>query len=77
MIYFLILGWKFEKWDGPMKYWMITTGGENERGINAGYLKGPAKHMPNMTTIGVSSVDKFSNTEGNRFGTIEANRDAK
>ena len=43
----------------------------------AGYLKGPAKHMPNMTTIGVSSVDKFSNTDGNTFGTIEANRDAK
>jgi hypothetical protein len=33
--------------------------------------------MPNMTTIGVSSVDKFSNTDGNTFATIEANRDAK
>lgn len=27
-------GWKFEKWDGPMPYWMVMTG-EGE-GINGG-----------------------------------------
>lgn len=21
-----VFGWKFEKWDGPMDYWMIMTG---------------------------------------------------
>ena len=21
-----VFGWKFEKWDGPMEYWMVTTG---------------------------------------------------
>ncbi|NHH98380.1 hypothetical protein DYY66_0096 [Candidatus Nitrosotalea sp. FS] len=22
-------GWKFDKWDGPMEYWMIRTGDDS------------------------------------------------
>ena len=55
-----IFGWKFEKWDGPMEYWMITTGDEKEPGINGGFSKRGESNMPNMNTIGVTSVDKFS-----------------
>src|SRR6185436_19469492 len=29
-------GWTFKKWDGPMPYWMITTGPGSEPGINGG-----------------------------------------
>jgi uncharacterized protein len=99
-----IFGWKFEKWNGPMEYWMITTGQGNEPGINGGLSKKDQQSMPNMNTIGVSSVEKFStmvqekggkilmpkmpipgvgwfatcqDTEGNTFGIIEENRDAK
>jgi uncharacterized protein len=97
-------GWKFEKWEGPMEYWMITTGDGKEPGINGGLSKKGQQSMPNMNTIGVSSADKFSSmveekggkilmpktlipgvgwfvtcqdTEGNTFGIIEENRDAK
>jgi len=31
-----VFGWKFEKWDGPQEYWLITTGESNEPGIMAG-----------------------------------------
>jgi predicted enzyme related to lactoylglutathione lyase len=55
-----IFGWKFEKWNGPMEYWMVTTGDEKELGINGGLSKRGESGMPNMNTIGVSSVDKFS-----------------
>ncbi|HET6779915.1 MAG TPA: VOC family protein [Nitrososphaera sp.] len=55
-----IFGWKFEKWNGPMEYWMATTGDEKEPGINGGLSKRGESGMPNMNTIGVSSVDKFS-----------------
>jgi predicted enzyme related to lactoylglutathione lyase len=55
-----IFGWKFEKWDGPMEYWMITTGDEKEPGINGGLSKRGESNMPNMNTVGVTSVDKFS-----------------
>lgn len=53
--------WKFEKWDGPMEYWMITTGDESkEMGINGSLTKRAETGMPNMNTVGVPSVDKFS-----------------
>lgn len=34
-----IFGWKFEKWNGPMEYWILTTGDEKEPGINGGLAK--------------------------------------
>ena len=30
-----VFGWKIEKWDGPIEYWMITTG-KDEPGIDGG-----------------------------------------
>jgi predicted enzyme related to lactoylglutathione lyase len=30
-----VFNWKFEKWKGPMEYWLIMTG-ENEPGIDGG-----------------------------------------
>ena len=99
-----IFGWKFDKWNGPMEYWMVTTGDEKEPGINGGLAKKGESGMPNMNTIGVSSVDQYSkmiednggkvlmpktpipgigwfvtcqDTEGNTFGIIEQNPNAK
>ena len=31
-----LLGWQFKKWDGPMDYWLITTGPKGEPGIDGG-----------------------------------------
>jgi uncharacterized protein len=99
-----IFGWKFEKWNGPMEYWMAITGDQKEPGINGGLSKRSESGMPNMNTIGVSSVDEFSkmvvekggkvlmpkspipgigwfatcrDTEGNSFGIMEEDRNAK
>jgi uncharacterized protein len=46
-----VFGWKFQKWDGPMEYWMVTTGDEKEKGINGGISKRGESGMPNMNTI--------------------------
>jgi len=32
-------GWSFQKYDGPMAYWLITTGSEGEPGIDGGLLQ--------------------------------------
>ena len=49
-------GWKIEKWDGPVEYWMVTTGQEPEMGINGGiYKKGPMEGTIN--TIGVENLN--------------------
>lgn len=65
-----VFGWKFEKWDGPMEYWMVTTGDDKEPGINGGLSKRGETGMPNMNTIGVSSVDKFSKTIQDNGGKV-------
>lgn len=34
-----VCGWTFQSWDGPMEYWLITTGPEGEPGINGGLMR--------------------------------------
>ena len=51
-------GWKFEKWPGPMDYWMVNTGDGKEPGINGGLLRKSAPVTATTNTVGVDSVDK-------------------
>jgi uncharacterized protein len=34
-----LFGWTFEKWNGPMEYWIIRTGPKEEPGIDGGLVK--------------------------------------
>jgi predicted enzyme related to lactoylglutathione lyase len=53
-----VFGWKFEKWNGPMEYWMITTGKDGTPGINGGLAKkGDPGPMP-VLTVGTMDLDK-------------------
>jgi len=54
-----VFDWKFEKWDGPMDYWMAKTGTE-EPGIDGGMSKRIPGQMGMTNTINVSSIEKFS-----------------
>lgn len=59
--YETVFGWKFAKWDGPMEYWMATTGDDKkEPGINGGISRRGQAGMPAMNTIGVPDVDQYS-----------------
>ena len=31
-----VFGWRIEKWDGPIEYWLIMTGPEDQPGIDGG-----------------------------------------
>ncbi|TLX66644.1 MAG: VOC family protein [Thaumarchaeota archaeon] len=99
-----VFGWKFDKWNGPMEYWMVKTGDDKQPGINGGL----AKRMPGQSgmtnTIDVPSVDEYvkkiqtmggqvitpkmpiagvgyfaqcKDTEGNIFGIIQMDQNAK
>jgi predicted enzyme related to lactoylglutathione lyase len=35
-----VFGWKFTKWNGPMEYWLITTGDPSQPGIDGGLSRG-------------------------------------
>jgi hypothetical protein len=54
-----VFGWKIEKWEGPFDYWLVTTGEEDEMGINGAIM---TKDMGEMVrnTIAVDSFDEFA-----------------
>ena len=37
--YQTLFGWTFQKWEGPMDYWLIVTGPDDQRGINGGLVR--------------------------------------
>jgi hypothetical protein len=55
--YEAVFGWKFSKWDGPIPYWLISTGGEGEPGIDGGLMPRRYPEQPCVNTIGVADVD--------------------
>jgi predicted enzyme related to lactoylglutathione lyase len=96
-------GWKFDKWNGPMEYWMVKTGDEKHPGIDGGLSKRVTGHE-SMNTIDVPSIDEYAkkiqskggqvivpkmpiqgvgyfatckDTEGNTFGIMEMDQNAK
>jgi hypothetical protein len=63
-----VFGWTIEKWDGPFDYWLITTGPDEEPGINGAIM---TKEMGDMVrdTIGVDSYDDFAKKIVKKGGT--------
>jgi hypothetical protein len=51
-------GWTFEKWEGPMDYWLISTGPEDEPGIDGGLAPKQDPETGVENTIDVASVDE-------------------
>jgi predicted enzyme related to lactoylglutathione lyase len=50
------LGWKIQKWDGPMDYWLISTGEEGSHGIDGGMSVGEPNFPMATLTLDVASV---------------------
>ena len=99
-----IFGWTFDKWNGPMEYWMVKTGDSKQPGIDGGLTKRMPGHAGVTNTIDVPSVDEYTkkiqanggqviapkmpipgvgyfaqckDTEGNIFGIIQMDQNAK
>jgi predicted enzyme related to lactoylglutathione lyase len=62
-----IFGWKFQKWDGPQDYWLVTTGPKEHAGINGGLLPGPVR---TVNTIDVTDLDATVNKITSRGGKV-------
>jgi predicted enzyme related to lactoylglutathione lyase len=53
-----VFGWKFSKFDGPIEYWLVTTGDDNEPGINGGLARPREGQSPGtLNTVAVQSLD--------------------
>jgi predicted enzyme related to lactoylglutathione lyase len=48
-----VFGWKIEKWDGPIEYWLVMTGPEDQPGIDGGLTRreDPATGIENMIDV--------------------------
>jgi predicted enzyme related to lactoylglutathione lyase len=55
-----VFGWEIVKWEGPQDYWLITTGPDDEPGINGGLMKRMDPSASTWNTIEVPSVDEFT-----------------
>ena len=64
-----IFGWNFQKWDGPMDYWLIMTGKEGEPGIDGGLGKKGPEAMP-FNTIEITDIDSYIEKVTNHGGKI-------
>ncbi|UCF70534.1 MAG: VOC family protein [candidate division WOR-3 bacterium] len=62
--YSSLFGWKIEKWQGPLDYWLVYTG-EGEPGIDGAImrreepLRGGDGVVAYVCTIGVKSIDSY------------------
>jgi len=56
--YTKVFGWKLSKWNGPMDYWIITTGQGSEPGIDGGLMPRRDPNQPCVNTIGVADLDE-------------------
>jgi predicted enzyme related to lactoylglutathione lyase len=104
-----LFGWTFQKWEGPMDYWLVTTGPDSQPGINGGLLRrqgdidgqaviayvctidvenidasiakaqslGSQVVVPKMPIPGMGWLVYFKDTEGNIFGMMQADPEAK
>ena len=68
--YETVFGWKFNKWDGPMEYWLIETGEESSPGINGGLMHRQNEAQGVVNTIDVPSVDDYIQKVTDAGGTI-------
>jgi predicted enzyme related to lactoylglutathione lyase len=64
--------WKIEKWEGPMEYWVIEAGENDEEGINGGLQKREEPSDQVFNYIQVSNVDEFKEKIENAGGTVES-----
>jgi len=54
--YRTLFGWTIERWEGPVDYWLVTTGPPDQPGIDGGMFirQGPVGHV---NTVDVPDID--------------------
>jgi len=53
-----VFGWRFDKWEGPIDYLLVTTGDEGEPGINGGLGPRGEEQPGIVNTIDVNDARK-------------------
>jgi predicted enzyme related to lactoylglutathione lyase len=74
-------GWTFQKWEGPMPYWLVATGPDDQPGINGGLVQRQGGEPVNgqavnayVCTVGVESIDASMSAVEANGGTVAVPR---
>ncbi len=51
-------GWEIKKWEGPADYWVVTTGPNDQPGINGGIVGNKESGARTVNIIDVPSLDE-------------------
>ena len=70
--YSKVFGWTIKKWDGPMEYWLISTGAKDKPGIDGGLLKRPHPGASTVNTLDVPNLDQYVASVQAKGGTVVA-----
>lgn len=65
-----VFGWKVDKWEGPIEYWLITTGKSDQPGIHGALMRRMNPSATTINTIDVPSVDDFISKVANAGGKV-------
>jgi uncharacterized protein len=55
--YRAVFGWQIQKWEGPVEYWLVTTGDDSTPGINGGLMHTSGEFKGTVNTIEVANID--------------------
>ena len=56
--YETVFGWKLTKWEGPMDYWLISTGDPATPGIDGGLGGAANEFKGTVNTVEVANIDE-------------------
>lgn len=70
-----LFDWQFQKWEGPMDYWVVTTGPDDQPGINGGLMRRQGEIdgqavIAYVCTVDVADVDASANTATSSGGQV-------
>lgn len=79
--YAAVFGWDIQKWEGPVDYWLVTTGPEGSPGINGAIMRREGAATGDsvtayINTIDVPSVDEFIAKVTARGGAVDVPKTA-
>jgi predicted enzyme related to lactoylglutathione lyase len=66
-----VFGWQINKWEGPIEYWLVTTGEKEEPGIDGGIIRRDQSSGNTINTIDVPDVDKYVEKIVNAGGKVK------
>jgi predicted enzyme related to lactoylglutathione lyase len=64
-----VFGWSFNKWQGPIEYWLVTTG-KAEPGIDGGFMRRMPEMPAVVNTLDVPDLEKYRDKVKTAGGTL-------